>query len=108
VRRAFVFLKRLFADGGYSGDETWAAAKRAGKVDLEIVKRCDAAEGCVVLLKRWLVERTFGWPLSSPRKGFRKSHAHPARLRQTRHNTAYGAQNRKTLNCNMKLPDRLL
>ena len=61
VRRVFVFLQRLFADGGYSGDETGAAAKRAGKLELEIVKRCDAAKGFVVLPKRWIVERTFGW-----------------------------------------------
>jgi transposase len=61
VRRLFVFLKKLFADGGYSGDDTWAAAKRAGKVDLEIVKRSDTAQGFVVLPKRWIVERTFGW-----------------------------------------------
>jgi transposase len=61
ARRVFVFLRRLFADGGYSGDETRAAAKRAGKVDLQIVKRSDVAKGFVVLPKRWIVERTFGW-----------------------------------------------
>jgi transposase len=61
ARRLFVFLKRLFADGGYSGDETRAAAKRLGKVELEIVKRSDAAKGFVVLSKRGIVERTFGW-----------------------------------------------
>ena len=59
VRR--VFLKRLFADGAYSGTETAAAAKRTGKVVLEIVKRSDAAKGFVVVAKRWVVERTFGW-----------------------------------------------
>lgn len=61
ARRVFVFLQRLFADGGYSGAETRAAAKRAGKVELEIVKRSDAAKGFVLLPKRWIVERTFGW-----------------------------------------------
>ena len=61
VRRVFVFLKRLFADGSYSGDETWAAAKRVGKVDLEIVRRSDTGKGFVVIPKRWIVERTFGW-----------------------------------------------
>jgi transposase len=55
VRRLFVFLKRLFADGGYSGDNTRAAAKRVGKVELEIVKRPDAAKGFIVLPKRWIV-----------------------------------------------------
>src|SRR5215210_4863301 len=55
VRRVFVFLERLFADGAYSGTGTAAAAKRDGKVTLEIVKRSDAANGCVVLPKRWIV-----------------------------------------------------
>ena len=61
VRRVFVFLERLFADGAYSGNETATAAKRIGKVVLEIVKRSGAAKGFVVVAKRWIVERTFGW-----------------------------------------------
>jgi transposase len=61
VRQVFVFLQRLFADAGYSGDETWAATKRIGRVDLEIVKRADTAKGFVVVPTRWIVERTFGW-----------------------------------------------
>ena len=28
---------------------------------IEIVKRCDAVEGFVVLPRRWVVERTFAW-----------------------------------------------
>lgn len=61
VLRLFVFLKRLFTDGGYSGDATWAADKRAGKMVVEIVKRSDAAKGFTVLPKRWIVECTSGW-----------------------------------------------
>jgi transposase len=61
VQRVFVFLERLFADGAYSGTHTAAAAKRTGKAVLEIVKRSDAANGFVVLPKRWIVERSFGW-----------------------------------------------
>ena len=61
VRRVFVFLERLFADGAYSGTETAAATKRIGKVVLAIVQRSDAAKGFVVVAKRWVVERTFGW-----------------------------------------------
>lgn len=61
VRRMFVFLERRFADGAYSGTETAAASKRIGKVSLEIVKRSDAAKSFVVVAKRWIVERTFGW-----------------------------------------------
>ena len=61
VRRLFVFLKRLFADGSYSGAETAGAVKRVARMGLEIVTRSDQAKGFVVLPKRWIVERTFGW-----------------------------------------------
>jgi transposase len=61
VRRLFVFLKRLFADGSYSGIEMAAAVKRVGGMKLEVVTRSDQARGFVVLPKRWIVERTFGW-----------------------------------------------
>ena len=61
VRRLFVFLKRLFADGGYSGTETAAAVRRIGGMGLEVVRRSDQARGFVLLAKRWIVERTFGW-----------------------------------------------
>jgi transposase len=30
-------------------------------INVEIVKRSDAAKGFVVLPKRWIVERTFAW-----------------------------------------------
>jgi len=35
--------------------------RRSRKVRVEIVKRSDQAKGCIVLPKRWIVERTFGW-----------------------------------------------
>jgi transposase len=69
VRRLFVFVKRLFADGGYSGDATWAAAKRAGKLELEIVKRSDVAKGFTVLPKRWIVNRRTILPRSMHSSG---------------------------------------
>jgi transposase len=37
------------------------AAKRVGKVSLEIVKRSDTTKGFVALPKRWIVERSLGW-----------------------------------------------
>ena len=55
VRRLFVFLKRLFADGSYGGVETAAAVKRIGGMRLEVVTRSDQARGFVVLAKRWIV-----------------------------------------------------
>lgn len=61
VRRVFVVLERLFADGAYSGTETAAAAKRTGKVKLEIVKRSDGANGFVWCCRSGGLERSFGW-----------------------------------------------
>src|SRR5215210_5313 len=61
VRRLFPFLERVIADGAYQGQETARAIRRAARARLEIVKRSDAAKGFVVLSKRWIVERTFGW-----------------------------------------------
>jgi transposase len=52
----------VFADGGYSGAKLQTALNKIGRWTIEIVKRCDAAEGFVVLPRRWVVERTFAWP----------------------------------------------
>jgi transposase len=61
VRRLFPFLERVVADGAYQGRQTARAVRRAARARLEIVKRSDTAKGFVVLQKRWIVERTFGW-----------------------------------------------
>ncbi|MCI4679031.1 IS1182 family transposase [Rhodoblastus acidophilus] len=47
--------------GGDLTQKMRAKLKRAGNVELEIVKRSDAAKGFTVLPKHWIVERTFGW-----------------------------------------------
>jgi putative transposase len=53
-------LKVVWADGGYAGQLIdWV--KALGGWLLEIVRRCDDVTGFVVLPKRWIVERTFGW-----------------------------------------------
>ena len=53
-------LKELWADGGYAGKlETWVGQFTGW--ELEIVRRDKAEPGFVVLPKRWIVERTFGW-----------------------------------------------
>lgn len=58
----FPFLLKLYADGGYQGPLFRAAIQKAMKqVDVEIVKRSDAAKSFVVLPRRWVVERTFAW-----------------------------------------------
>ena len=37
------------------------ALRRYRTVRLAMVKRSDQVQGCVVLPKRWIVARTFGW-----------------------------------------------
>jgi transposase len=56
------WVKLAFVDGGYSGDETQRAAYEASRIRLTVVKRTDSeVKGFIVLPKRWIVERTFGW-----------------------------------------------
>ena len=50
----------IWADGGYAGRLlTWA--KTVLSLTVEVVKRTDKIAGFVVLPRRWVVERTFGW-----------------------------------------------
>jgi transposase len=58
----YPFLRKIFADGGYQGPVfEQATAALLADVEVEIVKRSDAAKGFVVLPRRWVVERTFAW-----------------------------------------------
>ena len=50
-------FKKLWADGGYSGENFAQAAKRLG-CEVEAVKRNDNVKGFEVLPKRWIVART--------------------------------------------------
>lgn len=63
LRHWFTRLRCLWADGAYAGFlETWVVLlRRYRKVRLEIIKRSDHLKGFIVLPKRWIVERTFGW-----------------------------------------------
>jgi putative transposase len=61
IRHRFPWLRHLFADGGYAGDKLATALAGLGRWTLEIVKRPAAAEGFVLLPRRWVVERTFAW-----------------------------------------------
>jgi transposase len=56
------FLLKLYADGGYQGPQFQGGLRRIMRhVDVEIVKRSDAAQGFTVLPRRWIVERTIAW-----------------------------------------------
>ena len=58
----YPFLLKLYADGGYQGAKFQDALRAILKrVNIEIVKRSDQAQRFIVLPKRWIVERTFGW-----------------------------------------------
>jgi transposase len=61
IRRAFPWLRHVFADGGYAGTKLGQALVKIGAWTLEIVKRCDAAKGFLLLPRRWVVERTIAW-----------------------------------------------
>ncbi len=54
-------LKKIWADGAYSGKELAGWCKEQGGWELEIVERDRRVSGFEVLPKRWIVERTFGW-----------------------------------------------
>jgi transposase len=58
----FPFLRKLYADGGYQGPVFRTGLKRVlRQVEVQIVKRSDAAKGFLVLPKRWIVERSIAW-----------------------------------------------
>lgn len=61
VRDRHPRLKLIWADSGYN--VTWLLAWVSSVRDwvLEIVKRPAEAKGFVLLPRRWVVERTFGW-----------------------------------------------
>ncbi|MGR8006936.1 IS5 family transposase [Streptomyces hypolithicus] len=66
LRERFPTITRLWADGGYTGTLiTWALSVL--HLIVTVIKRSDDTSGFVVLPRRWVVERTFGWLLRSRR-----------------------------------------
>jgi transposase len=49
-----------YVDQGYTGDDPAQDADQAG-IKLTVVKHKEAKRGFVLLPRRWVVERTFGW-----------------------------------------------
>ena len=54
------FIKKIIADGGYTGDNFADTVKQLCKAKVEIVKR-NELHTFVILPKRWIVERSFAW-----------------------------------------------
>ena len=58
--RNLKFIKKIIADGGYTGDNFADAVKQLCNAKVEIVKR-NELHTFAVLPKRWIVERSFAW-----------------------------------------------
>jgi transposase len=53
-------VKVVFADQGYTGQEPAQAAFDEG-IELQVIKLEETKKGFVLLPRRWVVERSFGW-----------------------------------------------
>lgn len=53
-------IKLAYVDQGYSG-ETAAQETESNSMRLEVVKLPEAKKGFILLPRRWVVERSFGW-----------------------------------------------
>jgi len=53
-------VELAFVDQGYSGAKAQQSAAQHG-IQLEVVKLPEAKQGFVLLPRRWVVERSFGW-----------------------------------------------
>ena len=53
-------VKKILADGGYTGENFASAIKDLSGAQVEIVKR-NELHSFAVLPKRWIVERSFAW-----------------------------------------------
>jgi putative transposase len=61
VTKGFARLRLIWADGGYKGDQFTDWVRTVTGWLLEVVKRPEGTKGFMVLPRRWVVERTFGW-----------------------------------------------
>jgi putative transposase len=63
LRHRYTRLRHIWADGACAGPLVeWVKRLRPQRpIRLEITKRSDAVKRFVVIPKRWIVERTFGW-----------------------------------------------
>jgi putative transposase len=60
-------LKKIWADGAYTGKKLARWCEEQGGWEVEIVERSTETEGFTVLPHRWIVERTLGWLMRNRR-----------------------------------------
>ena len=53
-------VQLAWADQGYTGEQAKSDAALNG-IELQVVKLTEAKKGFVLLLRRWVVERSFAW-----------------------------------------------
>ena len=53
-------VKLAWADQGYTGEQARSDAAQNG-IELRVIKLPEAKKGFVLLPRRWVVERSFGW-----------------------------------------------
>ena len=53
-------VKKFLVDGGYTGNKFSDTIKEICGAEVEVIKRGETHK-FIVLPKRWIVERTFGW-----------------------------------------------
>lgn len=60
VSREYPTLERVWVDGAYNG-AVIDRVRQQVNYEIEVVRRNDDVSGFVVLPRRWIGERTFGW-----------------------------------------------
>lgn len=58
--REFPTIRKIWADGAYTGQIIEDLRERTS-IDIELVEKRKDVSGFVVIRRRWVVERTFGW-----------------------------------------------
>jgi len=54
-------IKLIWVDRGYSAKKFFFFVKNVFKITIEVVRKPSGIKGFVLLKRRWVVERTFGW-----------------------------------------------
>ncbi len=81
MSRRWPDLRKLWADGGYSGDDLADGLREEYGIDLEVVEKPADDKGFAVQARRWVVERSIAWLNRSRRLS--KDYEHRAEASET-------------------------